>query len=265
MLKSFLSGLCALLLLISPANNWASVDFDGIDDALNCGSGSSIDQLITPTVSAWIYYSDDGADASQVIYNKSTFLRIFYISDNDGALNNALVFQFQFTSTTAVKYVSVTNAISANTWTHILATYDHTRGNDQRVDLFINGVETTYSTTDEGSGTLDQDDSAGTANIGSRSTSTVFDGQIDEVAIWSVVLTADEITKLAKSKVKGMPLQIRPASLAAYWSLDEQSDGTSGDADSFFDKTANANTCTGNNGADNLGLTAKAEEVLSYP
>ena len=42
-------------------------------------------------------------------------------------------------------------------------------------------------------------------------------------------------------------------------------DGTSADGDSFLDKSSNANSCTGDDGAGNTGLTALAESVLSYP
>lgn len=42
------------------------------------------------------------------------------------------------------------------------------------------------------------------------------DGRVAEAAIWNVALTASEVAALAKGV---SPLQIRPASLQAYWPL----------------------------------------------
>lgn len=90
-------------------------------------------------------------------------------------------------------------------------------------------------------------------------------GDLDELAIWTQALSANERANLASSRIKYMPLQIQPANLKAYWPMDDEPDGTSADGDTLRDLSGNGNDGTGDDGANNTGLTWKAEEVLSYP
>lgn len=48
-----------------------------------------------------------------------------------------------------------------------------------------------------------------------------WNGFVSEVCIWNTVLDATEVAALAKSKIIGTPLQIRPAALQGYWQLNE--------------------------------------------
>ena len=54
-------------------------------------------------------------------------------------------------------------------------------------------------------------------------------------------------------------------SLVGYWPLDDCSDGTSGDAVAFVDRSGMGNNGTGDNGANNTGLTCRDSSYLSYP
>ena len=90
-----------------------------------------------------------------------------------------------------------------------------------------------------------------------------YSGNVNEVAIWSTNLSAAEQQQLYNARVKRLPLQISPANLVVYLPLDDVADGASGDGISFFEFKGNA--FTGDNGANNTGLTAKAEAILTYP
>jgi len=69
--------------------------------------------------------------------------------------------------------------------------------------------------------------------------------------------------------VKGIAKQIQPSNLRLYWPLDEVADGTSADGSTFRDEEDGDKDGdkdgTGDDGANNTGLTARAGEVLSYP
>ena len=81
------------------------------------------------------------------------------------------------------------------------------------------------------------------------------------MAIWRAVLTPTEIALLAKSRVKGIPLQIQPSNLKAYWPLDEFADGaTASGAGSIKDLSGN-----GNHGTPSNGPFGRPEFVLSRP
>ena len=74
-----------------------------------------------------------------------------------------------------------------------------------------------------------------------------------------------EIDLLAKSKVKGIPLQIQPSSLKLYLPLDDFADNTALDTtvDGYVDRSGNGNH---GQGVDADGdSTNTAESVLSYP
>jgi len=98
------------------------------------------------------------------------------------------------------------------------------------------------------------------AHIGGRGDNSFdMDGPIGEVYVWDGVnLSASERILIVNSKMKGTGLQIQPASLKGYWSLDDHPDGTVLVNEIFTDKSG-----TGNDGTTNGG-TMEAEKNLSY-
>lgn len=89
------------------------------------------------------------------------------------------------------------------------------------------------------------------------------DCTINQVYIWDEVLTANEIVQISSASLKRFPLQVNSSNLIACWDLDDQPSGTSADGDSAIDRCA-GNNGTGDNGADNVGLTWEADQKLSY-
>lgn len=92
-----------------------------------------------------------------------------------------------------------------------------------------------------------------------------FKGNIYTVCIWSSLLTAAEMSQLVTSQTKNVCSQISPSTLEGEYYLDDQPDGTSGDGDTFRDRSENINNGVGNDGANNTGLTMIAEKVSTYP
>jgi len=86
-----------------------------------------------------------------------------------------------------------------------------------------------------------------------------MDGPIGEAYVWNgTILTLPEMTLIVNSKMKGIGLQIQPAQIKGYWSLDDHPDGLVLVNDVFTDKSG-----TGNHGTTNGG-TMEAEKNLSY-
>jgi hypothetical protein len=85
------------------------------------------------------------------------------------------------------------------------------------------------------------------------------------VAVWNVALTSTELSLLFNSKIKGMPLQIRPSNLVLYHSMDEGFIGASADTDTLQDLSGNNNDGNPDNGANNTGMSWVGETILSYP
>lgn len=104
-----------------------------------------------------------------------------------------------------------TATVTANTWAHIAGVFTSTTSRTAYID---GGNAVTNATSNNPSAS-----SFNTTNIGVRYETTranFFGGEIAEVGIWSVALTAAEIASLAKGV---SPLMIRPASLISYWPL----------------------------------------------
>jgi len=90
-----------------------------------------------------------------------------------------------------------------------------------------------------------------------------FLGRISEVCIWNANLSEPEINMLAKSKISGIPLQIRSGSLQGYWPLNEMSSGssyTSGTAKSVIDQSNK-----GKSGTPFGTITGFPDYISSYP
>jgi len=85
---------------------------------------------------------------------------------------------------------------------------------------------------------------------------------LSDARVYNRALAPAEIEALAASRLKYHSIT---NGLVAYWPLDDQPDGTSGNGDTFRDRSGNANHGTGDDGGNNTGLTARAETLLSYP
>lgn len=252
-----------LLLTCFPLWVFAGIFFDGIDDIVNCGSDASLDGHTTISVSAWVFSDDFSVGTDDRVASKA----------NDAG---TLGWSWRVDETTVGKiflvipfsgvdgFWEVTSPVLAEgVWSHIAFTYDNSSTANNPL-IYINGVSETVTETQTPTGTVSADDAFDFLIGNDGDFNRQFFGQITEVAYWSTVLTQAGVTQLANSRIKGMPLQIQPSSLAGYWPLNDEEDSSSADGDTFLDLSSNTNNGTGSDGANNTGLTAKAEEVLSY-
>ena len=256
MSSKFFSFLLALLLICQTA--FAAIDFDGTDDSINLAD--TLDDLGSQSMSMWVYLDDTNAN------------KRFYAKEGGGGfkgwqvINDTLLKMAWASDCTTADLVvtSASGTLSTGNWLHIGFSWDGAC-DPAGTHLYLNGVEVSYLST-AGSGSSGGSDAALTAHIGNRSDDArCLNGKISDFAVWTSELTAAEFLQLGKSRVRRIPLQIQPSNLKAYLPLDDMPDGTSADGDVHRDESGNGTTGTGDNGANNTGLTAKAEEVLSYP
>lgn len=248
-----------LILILACRTVWAGLDCDGVDDKVS-NSTRIFTAASARTISLWanIDNPQPGSFRGRFISERSNtgwFL---------GTGTNRDI-QFFSSGSTNLSHITNTGAYSATTWTHVLVTWDGST-TAANAKIYVNGTEASYATTTNGV-SLTSADSAGTRLCDEASALEVsadLDGRLDEVAVWDVVLTAQEIAQLASSRVKGIPLQIQPSSLKRYWSTDDSGDGVSLDGVVLKDSSSNLVSITGDNGANNTGMTAVAEAVLSY-
>lgn len=245
----------SLIILLFCVNGYCAVTFDGVDDLFTCGTADILPESGAVTISAWVYHS---AAASDTIIGKRS-------SSTAGiglSLQSTNELRYRIEGSTDMDRIS-TDTISASTWTHIAVTHDGS-STAANCELYINGTEVSaYTTTTNG--VSPGDNATDTISIGSNAVAgSFFGGAISEVAVWNVELSASEISLLASSRTRRLPLNIQPSSLQAYWPIDECAEGVSCDGDTFYDYKS-TNNCTGDDGAANDNLTGLSDVTLSYP
>ncbi|NTV30969.1 DUF2341 domain-containing protein [candidate division WWE3 bacterium] len=173
----------------------SAVTFDGIDDNINAGSPTALDNLNMVTVAAWINPTSYGEGGFGRIVDKGTDpvsssgWGLFVCSDG-GILcnNNSLGFFINFGGANWGWWSTPTNSISLSQWTHVAVVYNRSSASNDPI-FYINGklVSTTENNTPA---TSASDDSSRDVIIGSRSaTDRTFTGTIDDVRIYNYPLS----------------------------------------------------------------------------
>lgn len=198
-----------------------TLNFDGSDDYVDCGSGLNISGT-NISIEAWIYPTDL-KDASY----KNTIIGNDYW---DGVDNEGYVLRFggstgdlDFTmsydcgTNTCWKSSSVSNVLTENVWQHVAATYD-----GSNVILYVNGekVLTDPQTTSIVSSPANALIGASPGDIGNR----LMVGRIDELRVWNDTRTETEISDKMCQTLIG-----NEANLVAYYRFNETSANTTND------------------------------------
>ena len=189
--------------------------FNGSTDQIDCGSPSVLNITGSVSLSAWIYLASSFGSGYQAIFGRwddsDTPFRSYLLTlSGSGTLNGCVLFLDQGGST---HYVISSQAISffPGGWHHVAGTFNVSSGNAY---LYIDGtLSNSASTGLTGLSNAPLDNIIGNGN----SSDAYFDGTIADVAIWSGVLTAQDIAALAA----GMPPWLfRDQPLVGYWPLD---------------------------------------------
>jgi len=251
-----------LLFGFSPTPPIISIDFDGIDDFVNAGSASDIDDIFATggTIAAWINHDTYGESGVGRILNKRTNsgggLGWFLATRGEGS---DFLFQHDYTTTDG-QWTFPDNG--TDVWQHIVVTFDDA---DSAPVCYLDGVSQTVTTLVASSGTPTSD-AAENLIIGAAGTVGFLDmdGMVTAVTLWDIELTADEVAKIANSRKILMPLQIQSANLLRLWVFDEVIDGGDFDGIVVWDYSSSGVTITPDDGANNTGLLSTATNELTY-
>jgi Concanavalin A-like lectin/glucanases superfamily len=114
---------------------------------------------------------------------------------------------------TLISYSDSANILTVGTWYHFLATADWTTNPDS-IHLYQDNAEATLnrSGSDNATPTTGAPQLSRIGGIAGASSSN-FDGDICELAIWDTILTADEARALG---AKASPLTVHPSNLVMY-------------------------------------------------
>lgn len=178
-----------------------SIDFaSASSEYVNCGSGASIDDVLSVTLSGWFKFTSlPGTGQSQIFAHKlDTSWNGWYwgLSYLDSAVKGRF---YQKWSTTSGDW-KTTNALSLSTgvWCHILTTYAGTAtGNDPT--FYLNGASQaiTETTGPAGSRVSDAANSMDIGGIGNVINAVYMNGQVEDFRVFNRILSAAEISILA--------------------------------------------------------------------
>lgn len=246
-------GLVVVLGLCLCSVCYGGIDFDGTDDYVNTNSDLSLNGSTQMSVSAWVSWNDTGSAEHVITGNWDTdagshMLRL------EPSSNDIEAFVRKSGANMGGSFSDLT--INDTNWHFITMVFCSTDG----LEMYLDNVKsvTTHSTGAAVYSPAGRDIFIGADNWASG-TRDYFDGIITEVAIWNTALTDEEILALYQRNFKGTPLYIQPDNLVGYWPMNDGQAETSADGDTVEDASTNTNNGTGDNGANNTGLTWKRD------
>ena len=240
-----------LFFLIS---GWAqegnSLHFDGNDDRVNLGNSLSttIDPLNTITVEAWVKPEVNSGHNGVILGNYSFpvdngQLQVLLRRDNNG-------YTFHINDDNGGnKEVSAPNSVQLNIWQHIVGVWD-----GSTIKIYVDGILKSTTTGVIGSSFRSLTNSF-VIGYSLAAGGEGFQGSIDEVRIWNIALTVDEIIRRKNCELIG-----NESGLLAYYKFNQGvNQANNSGVTSLVDATSN-----GNNGSlNNFGLTGSTSNWLS--
>lgn len=223
---------------------WADLLCDGVDDtAVTAVQASDMLSGSAGTLMAWI--KPTGSPSGTECWNGQIIT-----GPNE---SEALLGMQSGTLACGFTYDGVTSnwaeaASTSGQWMHLAMTYS---GGTLR--LYKNGLEVDTATT----GTINYGSTP--ARLCTGAYSSPYQGRLGPVRYYNVALSANELASIGGSRL----LRVGTTAAQGTWPLDTCSEGTSGDAVTFPDRSGNNRPFTGDNGANTTGLTCGASEYLA--
>ena len=175
--------------------NLYSCAFDGVDAYIDCGDISGLDGATTASWSCWLYI-DDSADN-------------YVLSQWDGSdpnSNNFMLFvkpstnRFDVFCGSNISYRRTDITVATGQWHHVAVTFNGGTANQKdRVILYLNGTQ--YKQTTYNGPTSLKAAPASDFLIGKRGNYNFyeFEGEIDEVSIWTTELSQTDVDAIYNS------------------------------------------------------------------
>lgn len=193
------------------AQNGGALNFDGIDDQVDCGNDTSVQISGTAiTLEARVkvdVFDSAGVFADNVINKLGTGTNGYALRlGGPGALN------FIFGNGSVwTEFNSPDNTLETEVWYHIAATYD-----GAMMRIYVDGTEVASLASSESITVSPEPLRIGESGFPGRN----FDGSIDEVRIWNIVRTPEEINANQETE-----LSLPQDNLVAYYQFNQGIDG----------------------------------------
>ena len=195
-----------------------ALDFDGTDDYVNLGD--VLESFTTYTTEAWVYWRGPVQTYSEMCSKEKV---VSFAIRNQGSSIYKMACNFGDGSGWGTEVISTTS-IPTNQWVHLAATRDGS-GN---VHLYINGIPDASTVVNSSSGGNAENRGVGVKPVGAGIEGP-FNGLIDEVRIWNIARTADQIRENMMNTLAG-----NETGILAYYRMDYR------DGNTLYDNSNNA-------------------------
>lgn len=208
------------------------LNFDGVDDFIDCGN-------ILPesyTKEAWISINAINVTSNIISGSDSFGQNAFWVPNGVLSAGHNGIWNA----------VEDSNVLSVNTWYHVAVSYDYTT---QTLKLYKDGILI------DSNNNVPAPNNGNDIHIGSfNDASNLFNGSIDEVRIWNVARTEEQI-----NGSKNCELQASQLGLVAYYNLNQGIDS----GNNTSETTAIDATGTNNGTLTNFDLTGTTSNWLA--
>jgi hypothetical protein len=217
-----------------------ALHFDGVDDYVDVPDSAVLDVTQTLTLEAWIRFETGGTDNPRIISKGWEIMDGWELSMWGTGQNR----KFELSIGPTLLDLFSNTELSANTWYHVAASYD-----GMVAKLYINGNEDSSASV---SGSVMTNNS--NLNIGHNSgnNSDKYQGLIDEVRVWNVARTGNEIRQEMLRELSGTE-----PGLVGYWRFNEGSGQLASDSSDRGNDGRLGNSAQTDN-ADPLWVTSDA-------
>ena len=199
--------------------------FDGSNDTITAGDIAAFDTATSLTGCAWVKHNTLTTDDVIMAKNNSATDGVQFFRDDVAAVSartdTYTISVFDSADTDSASLEGATNASVAGVWKHVCFTFS--AGSATGLRLYVNGVEDANSPVSVSSvGAING--GANVFRIGTLSdgTTSPFDGSLDDVRVYTRVLTAGEINALYQmgGAKFAAPTNKIISGLVGYWTLD---------------------------------------------
>ena len=193
----------------------SSLLFDGVNDYVNCGvntgfqiSGKNI------TLEARIKINSGGNFPYGYIIAKEESLGVNGYKGYALKIGNNNKITFKLGGMQKIELTTAENTFATNQWFHIAATYDGIA-----MKIFVNGVE--QARKEASFDLLPSENKPLLVGNSLESSDNAFKGYIDEVRVWNITRTQDELTANMNKPLNVHNFNKEGSGLVGYWRLDE--------------------------------------------
>jgi hypothetical protein len=183
---------------VNPVLPSTHLNFDGVNDYVELTSESSFDFTNQMTIEFWMKSDYNPTQWDAIIAKGDDSWRIAL--NQDGTLN--------FAGSNAFGDVSSVSSVIDNSWHHVAVTY-----NNVEAIIYIDGIQNSAVT---GSGTINNSTYPVSIGENLQATGRFYQGNIDEVRIWDVARTAEQIESSKNCEVEGSEV-----GLVAYYKFNQ--------------------------------------------